>query len=124
MATLKERHLMIIRTLNNPDRPLQIINKEKFNLLGKELGWDQLAYDTQYLIKIGLVNPNAVSFDMNGRPLFNSAHMALTEKGFDYANMDTIMPSLSRSIKTRLNSLKPSSWLPICLNQKRKLCCN
>ncbi|HGJ5876719.1 MAG TPA: hypothetical protein ACHBX0_10450 [Arsenophonus sp.] len=38
MTVLKERHLMIIRALNNPDRPMQPINREQLNNLADKLG--------------------------------------------------------------------------------------
>ncbi|WP_340611896.1 hypothetical protein [Xenorhabdus bharatensis] len=107
MATLKERHLMIIRALNNPDRPLQPISDEKLNLLGDMLGWDQMADDTRYLMNIGLINPDAVGFSFDGRYTFRTDFMALTAKGFDYANVDTIGSELNAvTIKIHKNTLE------------------
>lgn len=67
---IKERHLMILRALNNPDRPMQPITREQLNALADKLGLEQLAADTSYLIKIGLIEPNAASFSIDRQPFF------------------------------------------------------
>ncbi|MDR5616892.1 hypothetical protein [Arsenophonus sp.] len=107
MTALKERHLMIIRALNNPDRPMQPITREQLNALADKLGLEQLAADTSYLIKIGLIEPNAASFSIDRQPFFNIGCMALTAKGFDYANTDTIGSELNAvTIKIHKNTLE------------------
>ncbi|MFS1583836.1 MAG: hypothetical protein ACL7AY_14435 [Candidatus Arsenophonus phytopathogenicus] len=45
MTPIKERHLMLIRELNNPDSPMQPISTEKFDFLEEKIGTNQLALD-------------------------------------------------------------------------------
>ncbi len=107
MTAIKERHLMIIRALNNPNRPMEPINREQLNTLADKLGWEQLAADTSYLMKIGLIEPKAVSFSIDRQPFFNIDYMALTAKGFDYANTDTIGSEVNAvTIKIHKNTLE------------------
>lgn len=66
-----------------------------------------MAADTRYLIKIGLIEPKAVSFSIDGQHLFNIDCMVLTAKGFDYANNDTIGSELNAvTIKIHKNTLE------------------
>ncbi|WP_340616314.1 hypothetical protein [Xenorhabdus entomophaga] len=90
MAMLKERQLMIIRAMNDQNRLMQPISEEKLQFLGNTLGWDQLADDINYLIKIGLVNHDAILFDIDGGYDFNPEAMMLTSAGVDYVNTDII----------------------------------
>ncbi|WP_338885166.1 hypothetical protein [Xenorhabdus sp. TH1] len=71
------------------------------------MGWDQLAADTNYLMRIGLVEPKAVVFGIDGHYVFNTNCMALTAKGFDYANVDTIGSELNAvTIKIHKNTIE------------------
>ncbi|WP_334467946.1 hypothetical protein [Arsenophonus sp. PmNCSU2021_1] len=107
MTPIKERHLMLIRELNNPDSPMQPISTEKFDFLEEKIGTNQLALDLNYLIEIGLVKKGAVVLGHNNYSLFYVEHMALTAKGFDYANTDTIGSELNAvTIKIHKNTLE------------------
>lgn len=107
MTAIKERYLMILRALNNPDRPMQPISAEKFDFLKETIGSDQLALDLNYLIKIGLVKKGAVDFSVSNFRFFSPHLMALTAKGFDYANTDTIGSELNAvTIKIHKNTLE------------------
>lgn len=107
MTTLKERYQMIIRALNNPDKPLQPISNEKFEFLKEMIGTDQLALDVNYLIEIGLIKKDAVVFGCEGHCFFSPHLMALTAKGYDYANIDTIGNDLNAvTIKIHKNTLE------------------
>ncbi|MDR0219619.1 MAG: hypothetical protein LBI71_12285 [Enterobacteriaceae bacterium] len=88
MTMLKERQHMIVRAMNNQSHPMQPVSKEKFQFLGDAFGWDQLADDINYLIKIGLINHYAMYFDPNGNHVFNVDSMSLTAAGVEYAMMD------------------------------------
>ncbi|CDL80922.1 hypothetical protein [Xenorhabdus szentirmaii] len=90
MTMLKQRQLMIIRAMNDKNHPMQPISEEKFKFLGDTFGWDQLADDINYLIKIGLVNHDAMYFDIEGGYGFDPDAMSLTATGIDYANINTI----------------------------------
>ncbi|PHM45771.1 hypothetical protein Xmau_00159 [Xenorhabdus mauleonii] len=90
MTMLKQRQLMIIRALNDQNHQMRPISEEKFRFLGDTFGRDQLADDINYLIKIGLVNHDAMHFDIDGGYGFNLGAMVLTAAGVDYANMDEI----------------------------------
>ncbi|MDX7988110.1 hypothetical protein FE392_12325 [Xenorhabdus sp. 12] len=90
MTMLKQRQLMIIRALNDQNHQMQPISEEKFRFLGGTFGRDQLADDINYLIKIGLVNHDAMYFDIDGGYSFNLDAMVLTAAGADYVNMDEI----------------------------------
>ncbi len=98
---------MLIRELNIPDRPMQPISREKFEFLRKTLGENQLAIDLDYLISIGLVKKGAVVLGQNNNSLFYPHLMALTAKGYDYANIDTIGNDLNAvTIKIHKNTLE------------------
>ncbi|WP_047681000.1 MULTISPECIES: hypothetical protein [Xenorhabdus] len=103
MTMLKERQHMIIRAMNDQDHLMQPISKEKLQFLGEAFGWDQLADDINYLIKIGLVNHDAIHFD-DGSYGFNPDAMALTAAGVEYVNMDTIDDEIT--IKIHKNTLE------------------
>ncbi|UFK93508.1 hypothetical protein [Providencia rettgeri] len=106
MATLLERHDMIIRMMNDRERLMQPISEEKFQELGETLGWDQLANDVRYLISVGLINYDAIRFGVDGGYGFNQAYMALTAAGVDYANMDTIGNQINTvTIKIHQNTI-------------------
>lgn len=107
MATLKERHEMIIRALNDPDRPMSAISGDKLQFLGDTIGWDQLASDTKYLIAAGLVDRDAIRFGIDGGYVFMGDCMALTAKGFDYANIDTVGSDVNAvTIKIHKNTIE------------------
>lgn len=106
MTLIKERHQMIIRALNNPNKPLQPISSNEFDCLLEEIGEDQFVQDLLYLIDIGLVNKDAGHLNLSGNFCYSSHHMALTAKGYDYANMDTIGNELNAiTIKIHKNTL-------------------
>ncbi|HGF6560324.1 TPA: hypothetical protein ACF2YT_001220 [Providencia alcalifaciens] len=106
MATLLERHDMIIRMMNDRESLMQPISEEKFQELGETLGWDQLANDVRYLISVGLINHDAIRFGIDGGYGFNPDYMALTAAGIDYANMDTIGNQINTvTIKIHQNTI-------------------
>ncbi|WP_426576859.1 hypothetical protein ACP179_21570 [Xenorhabdus stockiae] len=107
MTMLKERQHMIVRAMNDKNHVMKPISKEKLQFLGEAFGWDQLADDINYLVKVGLVNHFAIHFDDNGGYGFNPDSMALTAAGVDYANMDTIDDEMkSFTIKVHKNTLE------------------
>ncbi|MEX0447458.1 hypothetical protein [Xenorhabdus sp. SGI246] len=107
MTMLKERQNMIIRAMNDQNHLMQPISKEKFQFLGEAFGWDQLADDINYLIKVGLINHKAIYFDDDGSYGFNPDAMALTAAGVEYVNMDTIDDEINfMTIKVHKNTLE------------------
>ncbi|MDX8000429.1 hypothetical protein FE394_14790 [Xenorhabdus sp. Reich] len=107
MTMLKERHLMIIRAMNDQNRLMRPVSEEKLQFLGEAFGWDQLADDINYLIKIGLVNHDAIRYGIDGGYSFDSGSMTLTAAGIDYANMDTIGNEINVvTIKIHKNTLE------------------
>ncbi|MDX7992598.1 hypothetical protein [Xenorhabdus littoralis] len=107
MTMLKERHLMIIRAMNDQNRLMRPVSEEKLQFLGEAFGWDQLADDINYLIKIGLVNHDAIRYGIDGGYSFDSGSMTLTAAGIDYANMDTIGNEINAvTIKIHKNTLE------------------
>lgn len=106
MATLLERHEMIIRMMNDRERLMQPISDEKFQELVDKLGMDQLANDVGYLVNIGLINHNAIRFGIGGGYGFNTGSMSLTAAGVDYANMDTVGNQINTvTIKIHQNTI-------------------
>ncbi|PHM38326.1 hypothetical protein [Xenorhabdus innexi] len=107
MTMLKERQHMIIRAMNDKNHLMKPISKEKLQFLGEAFGWDNLADDINYLVKVGLVNHYAIHFDDNGAYGFNPDSMALTAAGVDYANMDTMDDEMkSFTIKVHKNAFE------------------
>ncbi|MBD2814237.1 hypothetical protein ID850_05530 [Xenorhabdus sp. Flor] len=107
MTMLKERQHMIIRAMNDQNHLMQPISKEKLQFLGEAFGWDQLADDINYLIKVGLINHDAIHFNDDGGYGFNPDAMALTAAGIKYVNMDTIDDEInSITIKIHKNILE------------------
>lgn len=90
MNLMSERQKMILRALNNTDYLMSPISHDDLIRLCKELGEEVFARDLKYLEQIGLVQQGAVTFGANGHVVFNSSKIALTAKGVDYVNIDTI----------------------------------
>ncbi|EMC8779594.1 TPA: hypothetical protein U2M54_001103 [Providencia rettgeri] len=106
MATLLERHNMIIRMMNDREKLMQPISDEVFQELVDKLGMDQLANDVRYLVNIGLINYDAIRFGIDGGYGFNTGSMSLTAAGVDYANMDTIGNQINTvTIKIHQNTI-------------------
>lgn len=90
MNLMSERQKMILRALNNTDYLMSPISHDDRIRLCKELGEEVFARDLKYLEQIGLVQQGAVAFNLNGYVIFNSSKIALTAKGVNYVNIDTI----------------------------------
>lgn len=103
--TIKERHDMILKTLNDSSIVCPPITQEKLDFLLENMSEDEFNNDLMYLQKISLIE-NCIIQGIDGRFSHDFSNLKLTADGFDYVNLETVGKDInSVTIKIHKNTL-------------------
>ncbi|WP_109391288.1 hypothetical protein [Proteus cibi] len=90
MTSLSEIQRNILIALNNRNYPMKPISNSQLTELEIRIGKDTLACNINYLQDQGLIKDGAIQLSGTGKFVYILPKMALTSKGFDYINEDSI----------------------------------